>query len=104
MKTLIITTPNNPGYSGETFGVKFELGEAMVSELSRPNKYQHDMDFSTTPPTRNLDILAQKFRALLDGYVVRVHDDTPQQVTVVSVGDDPVPTPTLADLKKAGAK
>jgi hypothetical protein len=51
---LIITTPLNPAYSGTTFGVKFEEGQALLTERAKPNRYGHTLEslaglFRATP-------------------------------------------------------
>lgn len=40
---LVITTPLNPVYSGETFGVKFHEGRAVVNEHTR-NRFKYTVE------------------------------------------------------------
>lgn len=61
MRSLKITTPHNPNYSGNTLGVPFNDGEARVHEGGKPNRWGYD-----------LLALAERFSRHLDGYQVEI--------------------------------
>lgn len=68
-KTLIITTPSNPEYGGETLGVKFSEGQAIVSPHGKPHKLGY-----------TIEQLDQKFRTELQGYETQIIDDSELKV------------------------
>ena len=72
MKQYLITTPNNPAFKGKTLGVRFENGQAVLSEFTLP-KLGRTME-------QVLRALKKDFH-----YEVRILKETPAEVSPTEV-------------------
>lgn len=66
---ILVTTPNNPDYSGKTLGVQFAKGQAIITEHTR-----NEFGFS-------VEQLADKFRRDVIGYEVEILEDSDRPLT-----------------------